>query len=33
MSVNNAIRNKIIHRVVAVVKRGTPYVTADIIAA
>ena len=33
MSVNNAIRNKIIHRVVAVIKRGTPYVGLDIKAA
>jgi len=33
MSINNAIRNKIIHRVVAVIKRGTPYVGSDIIAA
>jgi transposase len=33
MSVNNAIRNKIIHRVIAVIKRGTPYVKNNIMAA
>lgn len=27
MSTINIIRNKIIHRVIAVIKRGTPYVT------
>jgi hypothetical protein len=26
MSVINAVRNKLLHRIVAVVKRGTPYV-------
>jgi hypothetical protein len=26
MSVINAVRNKLLHRVLAVVKRGTPYV-------
>ncbi|WP_340152280.1 hypothetical protein [uncultured Marivirga sp.] len=26
MSAINAVRNKLLHRVVAVVKRGTPYV-------
>jgi hypothetical protein len=25
MSVINAVRNKLLHRIVAVVKRGTPY--------
>jgi transposase len=33
MSVINAVRNKIIHRIVAVIKRGTPYVKINSIAA